>query len=90
MLPTIESFDVDNRKVVVKINKEFNETISRVIKTNKKLRSYLEFHKPTKTPIQNGNLVVDGFKATDIKLVNDQYVATITFTNSIVESQIGT
>ena len=87
---SIESFDLDNRKIEVKINKEFNETIKRVIKNNKKLRSYLEFHKVTKTPIQNGNLVVDGFKSIEFKEVNDQYTATITFTNSIVESQLGT
>ena len=86
----VESYDLENRKAVVKIDEEFNETISRAIKNNKKLRSYLEFHKATKAPIQNGNFVVDGFKGYEVKEDNGVYKVTITFNSPINESQLGT
>lgn len=87
---TIESYDLENYKAVVSIDPSYNETMARVVKTNKKLRSYLEFHKGTKAPIQGGNFFVDGFSSTDIQEKDGAYQVTIRFNKAINESPIGT
>ncbi len=86
----IESYDVDNYSVTLKVDSSYNETMKRVVATNKKLRSYLEFHKTTKAPIQGGNFFVDSFTSTNIKEDNGEYTVTIRFNKAINESQIGT
>lgn len=86
----IESYDVDNYSVTLKVDSSYNETMKRVVKENKKLRSYLEFHKSTKAPIQGGNFFVDSFTSTNIKEDNGEYTVTIRFNKAINESQIGT
>ena len=86
----VQSYDSENKSIKVVINSEYTETISRVIANNKSLRSYLEFHKSTKAPIQNGNFIVDGFSSVKYEKDGDHYVATIVTQNSIKESQIGT
>lgn len=86
----IESYDVDNYSVTLKVDSSYNETMKRVVATNKKLRSYLEFHKSTKAPIQGGNFFVDSFTSTNIQENNGEYTVTIRFNRAINESQIGT
>ena len=86
----IESYDVDNYSVTLKVDSSYNETMKRVVATNKKLRSYLEFHKSTKAPIQGGNFFADSFTSTNIQENNGEYTVTIRFNRAINESQIGT
>lgn len=87
---TVESYDLDEYKATIKIDKDYNETMKRVVASNKSLRSYLEFHKVTKVPLQNGNFAVDNFKKTEISESNGEYIVTITFNSAINESQLGT
>ena len=87
---TVESYDLNAYKAVVKIDPAYNETVRRAIESGKSLRSYLEFHKGTKAPIQNGNFFVDRFKSVDLAQDGDHYVATITFSSIINQSPIGT
>lgn len=86
----IESYDVENYSVTLKVDSAYNETMKRVVATNKRLRSYLEFHKGTKAPIQGGNFFVDSFTSTNIQENNGEYTVTIRFNKTINESQIGT
>ena len=86
----IQSYDVDNYSVTLKVDPSYNETMKRVVTANKRLRSYLEFHKSTKTPIQGGNFFVDSFTSTNIQENNGEYTVVIRFNKAINESQIGT
>ena len=85
---TVESYDLNAYKAVVKIDPAYNETVRRAIDAKKSLRSYLEFHKGTKAPIQNGNFFVDGFKSVNFAQDGDHYVATITFSSIINQNRI--
>ena len=87
---TIESYDLEKNTVQVKVHSAYNETMRRVVKTNKKLRSYLEFHKATKAPIQGGNFFVDAFASSQIEENAGVYTVTVTFKQSINESALGT
>lgn len=87
---TVESYDLAEYKATIKIDKAYNETMKRVVASNKSLRSYLEFHKVTKVPLQNGNFAVDNFKKTEISESNGEYSVVITFNSAINESQLGT
>lgn len=87
---TVESYDLAEYKATIKIDKAYNETMKRVVASNKSLRSYLEFHKVTKVPLQNGNFAVDNFKKTEISESNGEYNVAITFNSAINESQLGT
>lgn len=87
---TVESYDLAEYKATIKIDKAYNETMKRVVASNKSLRSYLEFHKVTKVPLQNGNFAVDNFKKTEISESNGEYNVVITFNSAINESQLGT
>lgn len=87
---TVQSYNLDAYQAVVSIDSSYTETIRRAIENKKALRSYLEFHKGTKAPIQNGNFFVDGFKDVSYALDGDHYVATITFSAAINQSPIGT
>ena len=87
---SVESYDLDAYKAVVRIDPAYNETVRRAIESKKSLRSYLEFHKGTKAPIQNGNFFVDAFKSVDFSQDGDHYVATVAFRSPINQSPIGT
>lgn len=87
---TVESYDLANWKATIKIDKAYNETMKRVVKAKKSLRSYLEFHKVSKVPLQNGNFAVDNFSSTNISENNGEYTVVITFKSAINESQLGT
>ncbi len=86
----VEDQDLDNWKITVKVDKAYNETMRRVVAANKKLRSYLEFHKATKAPLQGGNFAVDDFASTNITENNGEYAIVVTFKSAINESQLGT
>ena len=87
---TIVSYDLEKNTVQVKVHSAYNETMRRVVKANKKLRSYLEFHKATKAPIQGGNFFVDAFASTQIEENAGVYTVTVAFKQSINESALGT
>ena len=86
----VESYDLTNYKVTLKIKSEYNETMKRVVDSGKALRSYIEFHKSTKAPMQGGNIAADSFSGTSITKDGDQYRMTITFKEKINESPLGT
>ncbi len=86
----VENQDLNNWKITVKIDKAYNETMRRAVAANKKLRSYLEFHKATKAPLQGGNFAVDNFASTNITENNGEYTVVIAFKSAINESQLGT
>ena len=86
----VESYDLESYKVTLKIKSEYNETMKRVVENSKALRSYVEFHKSTKAPMQGGNIAVDSFSNTSIAKEGDQYKVTITFKEKISESPLGT
>ncbi|MDY6094159.1 MAG: Ig-like domain-containing protein [Candidatus Enteromonas sp.] len=87
---SILRYNLDSYQAVVSIDPSYNETMRRAIEGNKKLRSYLEFHKGTKAPIQGGNFFVDGFKNVSYEFVDGHYEATITFSSMISASPLGT
>ena len=86
----VESYDLSSYQVTLKVKEEYNETMKRVVETNKGLRSYVEFHKSTKAPMQGGNIAVDSFAKTSITKEGNQYKVTITFKEKINESPLGT
>lgn len=84
----ITNVNVDERKVDIKINSEFNDLISRLTANKKALRSYVEFNYASKTPLQGGNFVVDGFKDYEIKGDKETgYSITVTFNSPISRSR---
>lgn len=87
---TVRSYDVEKYTATIEIDPAYNETMRRVVEKNAHLRSYLEFHRTTKAPIQGGNFAVDSFSGVTYEKTASGYTAIVKFQQAINASQIGT
>ncbi|MGN1278052.1 MAG: hypothetical protein ACI4UG_01060, partial [Candidatus Onthovivens sp.] len=86
----VSKYDKANKEITLVVDAEFNDLAKELLKTKKKLRTFVEFDRYTRAPRQEGNFVVDGFSSYTISEKDGNYEVVVKFNNEINEGPVNT
>ena len=86
----VSKYDKANKEITLVVDAEFNDLAKELLKTKKKLRTFVEFDRYTRAPRQEGNFVVDGFSGYTISEKDGNYEVIVKFNNEINEGPVNT
>ena len=86
----VSKYDKANKEIALVVDPEFHDLAKELLKTKKKLRTFVEFDRYTRAPRQEGNFVVDGFSSYTISEKDGNYGVVVKFNNEIKEGPVNT
>ena len=86
----VSKYDKANKEITLVVDPEFHDLAKELLKTKKKLRTFVEFDRYTRAPRQEGNFVVDGFSSYTISEKDGNYEVVVKFNNEINEGPVNT
>lgn len=86
----VSKYDKANKEIALVVDPEFHDLAKELLKTKKKLRTFVEFDRYTRAPRQEGNFVVDGFSSYTISEKDGNYEVVVKFNNEINEGPVNT